>query len=348
MSLHIEFDLFDSDSRDFIHHPEKATPDQKAILSLLQICNDDYGIFINIDEISPRALELVEWVIDFTLYQKNYEKEFQELQLKKYQKYATVHKNKYITIWSFIYDFLKIEADSTYDYILMHFLDEHEITEYGCGIRCGWFNSGYSNPYNNRQLTEERRQIIKNWVKNAADDITIYAYGSEHIKKVKAKKAEIRELLQNPPNILEPLKYAKWVAKLLIDIDDNLLRDDTVIKHDVNETVMTNPIPGMKDKKLKEIISQYYWKYKNENMKKELHDSYTSLAKSLMSDLSEYPENDNQEDIDVFFKNRHRLRKYANELLDCELKEKIKEIVTKSQVPGMPDEEYQAKLNTYT
>jgi hypothetical protein len=64
------------------------------------------------------------------------------------------HKEKYITIWSFIYDFLKITKDSGFDYFLMAYLDTHDYLEHGSGIRCGWLSSNinleYSIPSINR------------------------------------------------------------------------------------------------------------------------------------------------------------------------------------------------------
>src|SRR5579871_2081794 len=51
------------------------------------------------------------------------------------------HKNKYITIWSFILDYLKITANSGFDYFLMAYLDTYNYLEHGSGIRCGWLNT---------------------------------------------------------------------------------------------------------------------------------------------------------------------------------------------------------------
>jgi hypothetical protein len=81
------------------------------------------------------------------------------------------HKNKYITIWSFIYNFLQIEKDSGYDYWLLSFLEQNKIIDHGSAIRCGWFNNDERNPYFERILTEERKQQIIEWATNAPDEL---------------------------------------------------------------------------------------------------------------------------------------------------------------------------------
>lgn len=54
----------------------------------------------------------------------------------------------------------------------MSWLDWNKICEHGSGIRCAWFEShDERNPYRNRILTEERKNIIIEWATNAPDDI---------------------------------------------------------------------------------------------------------------------------------------------------------------------------------
>lgn len=48
---------------------------------------------------------------------------------------------RYIALWSFIYEYFGIEQNSTYDYLLMNYLEHMGYIEHGTGIRCGWINS---------------------------------------------------------------------------------------------------------------------------------------------------------------------------------------------------------------
>ncbi len=77
------------------------------------------------------------------------------------------HKEKYITIWSFVRDFLKIE--DKYDYYLMNFLEWCDLMEHGSGIRCAWLNSDRKY-YQYRILSEERKQAIIDWAINAPNN----------------------------------------------------------------------------------------------------------------------------------------------------------------------------------
>jgi len=46
--------------------------------------------------------------------------------------------------------------------ILLSFLDESEITEFGGSIRCSWFNNFKVNPYYGRVVSSERREKLWN------------------------------------------------------------------------------------------------------------------------------------------------------------------------------------------
>jgi hypothetical protein len=98
--------------------------------------------------------KLVDWCVDFLLFQKNYN-------VDDYNK-----DKKYITIWSFIYGFLRIEEN--YDYWLMNFLMWNNIMEFGAGIRCGWWIPDCA-LYSDRILTDKRRDKIINWIDNFVD-----------------------------------------------------------------------------------------------------------------------------------------------------------------------------------
>jgi hypothetical protein len=117
-----------------------------------------------IDDLDNYGKELVEWCVDFLLFYKynmSFKKENQE----------QFHKTKYITIWSFIYNFLQINKDSGYDYWLLCFLEQNYIMEHGSGIRCGFFYNDEKNLYYNRILTEERKNTIIEWAENAPDEL---------------------------------------------------------------------------------------------------------------------------------------------------------------------------------
>jgi hypothetical protein len=118
-----------------------------------------------IRELNSDGKELVELCVDFLLFQRDCRIKFP----KKNQNLC--HRDKYITIWSFVYDFLKIEKDSNYDYWLLCFLQTNNILEHGIAIRCGWFYDNHKNPYFDRKLTEDRKLKFIEWGNNAADYI---------------------------------------------------------------------------------------------------------------------------------------------------------------------------------
>ncbi len=112
------------------------------------------------DELSQQSKDLIEWCIDFLAYQKEFRDAHFPKQLDGY------HKNKYITLWSFIYGFLRIEKNGGIDYLLMNLLDWYDFSEHGSGIRCSWLDYKI-----NRKCPEERVKIITNWASNTTDDI---------------------------------------------------------------------------------------------------------------------------------------------------------------------------------
>ncbi len=126
---------------------------------------------INIDLcfnlIEKNGLDLIEWCVDFLLF-KSLDIEFKKKEINK--KYF-FDKNKYIEIWSFIYDFLKIDKHSGYDYELMSFLVYSNIMVYDISMRYGKFSHFEDNYFLNRELSEERKNILFEWATNAADDI---------------------------------------------------------------------------------------------------------------------------------------------------------------------------------
>jgi hypothetical protein len=120
-------------------------------------------ISTSLDDLGTKGKELVDWCIDFLLFQM----ENRPLFFKKFDQ-SGPHKDKYITIWSFIYSFLGIPEDSGYDYWLLSFLEWNGFMEHDGGIRCGWLDTSKSIE---RKLTEERKQIIIDWAENCSDEV---------------------------------------------------------------------------------------------------------------------------------------------------------------------------------
>jgi hypothetical protein len=96
---------------------------------------------IQYDELDEHGKELFDWCIDFLIFYKSLE-----------------HSDKYIALWSFVYDFLKIPQHSGYDYYVMSFLEWNGVCEHGSGIRCAWLADDMG-----RKLSDDRRKIIKEW-----------------------------------------------------------------------------------------------------------------------------------------------------------------------------------------
>ena len=119
-----------------------------------------------VKDLDEDGIELVEWCVDFLLFNK-LDIEFPKKNLEN----CHYHKTKYITLWSFIYDFLKIPKNSGFDYCLMEFLYYNAIVEYGIAIRCGYFCDEPYNPYYHRVLSEEIKNKIISWAENAEDEI---------------------------------------------------------------------------------------------------------------------------------------------------------------------------------
>lgn len=117
-----------------------------------------------LSDLDTHGLELVEWCVDFLLFNQlemNFPKKDQN----------QFHKEKYINLFSFVYGFLQIPKESGFDYWLMSFLNHVSIMDHGSSIRCGWYVDHEINPYFTRVLSEERKNKIIEWATNAPDDI---------------------------------------------------------------------------------------------------------------------------------------------------------------------------------
>lgn len=97
-------------------------------------------IYFSLDEIGEKERELVEWCVDFLLID-------------------SCSSDIYTNLDKFITDFLGIESE-----ILLDFLLENEITEFGGSILSSWFKKRSDNPYYNRVVLSERREKIENWM----------------------------------------------------------------------------------------------------------------------------------------------------------------------------------------
>lgn len=118
----------------------------------------------DIKNLGPDGLKLVELCADFLIFDK------ENMNFPKRQT-NSIHKNKYIALWSFIYSYIGLQKNGGYDYWLMNFLEHVNICEHGSGIRCAWFNDNESNPYYGRVLSDEVRQSIIEWATNADDEM---------------------------------------------------------------------------------------------------------------------------------------------------------------------------------
>lgn len=87
------------------------------------------------------------------------------LQLKSDDKFKDKYcKDKYITIYSFIYGYLRI-TDEHYQYLLMNYLDNMGYMEHGSAIRCGWMNT--DSPVYPRIIDSEIVDSITSWISKA-------------------------------------------------------------------------------------------------------------------------------------------------------------------------------------
>ena len=125
------------------------------------------NIGVSFELIGKNGIELLEWCTDFLLFKELYVDFEKKVVDPKY----FFHKNKFIEIWSFIYDFLKIEKNSGYDYELMSFLVFSNIMVYDISMRYGKFSHFEDNYFLNRELSEERKNMLYEWATNAPDDI---------------------------------------------------------------------------------------------------------------------------------------------------------------------------------
>jgi hypothetical protein len=100
-----------------------------------------------LEELNSEALEIIEWCVDYLLYQK----EIMDVGIKT---------RTYHNLSSFIINYLKIKS-SVLKYWILCYLEHLNIAVHGSGIRACWFNSDPSNPYLNRVLSEERKNKIE-------------------------------------------------------------------------------------------------------------------------------------------------------------------------------------------
>jgi len=119
-----------------------------------------------LEDLGSDGKELIDKCVEFLLFHKNENTSF----LKTNQN--QIHTSKYITIWSFIYDYLKIPQNSGYDYWLMNYLDHIGVMEHGSAIRCGWYDVPETeHMYSGFVLSEDAKNNIINWANNCDDEL---------------------------------------------------------------------------------------------------------------------------------------------------------------------------------
>jgi len=62
------------------------------------------------------------------------------------------------TLWTFISNFLGIVEDSSFDYLLMNYLEHMGYIEHGVGIRCAWLSV---------KTTPRKEELIRAWLQKA-------------------------------------------------------------------------------------------------------------------------------------------------------------------------------------
>jgi hypothetical protein len=113
-------------------------------------------------ELGLKGRELINWCLDFLLFKRVHKEDFLKSQVHP----GDVHRTKYITIWSFIYNFLGIPQNSGYDYWLMSVLQWEGYMMHGSGIRCGW-----ADKIPDRELSLEREAAILKWCQECPDNV---------------------------------------------------------------------------------------------------------------------------------------------------------------------------------
>jgi len=125
--------------------------DFKTQIAYTSLGDDIYKITSPIPDDSD-VIE-VQWCLDFLYLAYNDE----ELISKSNKNHITDPTYKYLTLWSFIYGFLGIK-DSSYDYILMNYLEHKDYISHGVGIRCANLNVKRDPP------SKEFRDMVMKWV----------------------------------------------------------------------------------------------------------------------------------------------------------------------------------------
>lgn len=67
-----------------------------------------------------------------------------------------------VNLYDFLTDFLELTKEQSN--IIMTYLDDSDISEFGGNIMCSWFNRSKYNPYINRAVMPHRRRKIMEWI----------------------------------------------------------------------------------------------------------------------------------------------------------------------------------------
>ena len=119
-----------------------------------------------LEDLNEDGKALIDRCVEFLLFDRDDGRSFPKTNQNQF------HTGKYITIWSYIYDYLKIGKNSGYDYWLMNYLDHVGIIEHGSGIRCGWYAVPESDHiYSDFVLSDDAKNKIINWAENCDDEV---------------------------------------------------------------------------------------------------------------------------------------------------------------------------------
>ena len=118
------------------------------------------------DQLDHNGKILIEQCVDFLIIRQNDPRFIADTEeYKLFNSTCSKRKNNYITLWSFIYQCIRIPKDSGYDYYLMNYLNHVGLIEHGSGIRCAYYYPEHDiDALKNRVICDETKTMIENWI----------------------------------------------------------------------------------------------------------------------------------------------------------------------------------------
>ncbi len=110
-------------------------------------------------DLNAPAKDLLQWCLDFLLYRRDSNNEDFPMRGT-----TQTHKNKYVTVWTFLCDFLHV--DKKFGYLVLSMLEHYKFINHGSGIRCPWIVG-----FDDRSCPADRVRQIRDWATNAPDDL---------------------------------------------------------------------------------------------------------------------------------------------------------------------------------